>query len=107
MEIGRRAGQEVDAAPGVFPIAELLTDHQQVIAEHADVIAEKPLQVRALAESEIGERHRLVRRQTRVGNLVQRHSARSLPPRLPTGTSAATAGGERNLARRVGSVQCG
>ncbi|MFG3689545.1 hypothetical protein [Micromonospora sp. NPDC047740] len=74
-------GEQVDPAPGVLPVAELLGYDQKIGAEHGDVVAEESLQVLALVEPEGGEPDRVVPPQASVVDLVQWHAASS-PLRL-------------------------
>lgn len=59
--------QQVDPPPGIGEVAELLGDHEQAIADHADVLPQRPLQVHPLQHP--------LRRERRLRHLDQRPRA--------------------------------
>jgi len=48
-------GQQIDPPPGVLPLAELLSDDQQVLTERGRLLAKQPLQVSPLIQAKLGE----------------------------------------------------
>lgn len=68
-------GEQVDPAARVLPLAELLRDDQQVVAEHVDVIANETLHVGPFVQAKVSERRRSMAHQARLVDLVERHLA--------------------------------
>ena len=82
-------GEEVDAAAGVLPGAELVGDDEQILVEGGDVVSEQALQVGSLVEAQGGEaaggrrsRPSSVTSKSGIGPPAQRQApGMTLPPR--------------------------
>lgn len=68
-------GEQIDSAAAVVPIAELLGEHVEVVAQHVDLRAQQSLEVIALAHLEIGERSSAERTEGVGRHFKKRHDA--------------------------------
>jgi len=94
-------GEQADASTRVLPIPVLVSDHQQVIAEHLDVIAEDMLQARAFLNFQVGEGDRLALHQGLACHLEQRHHY----PRSARRRASLPRARQRGPARRIADAQ--